>query len=121
MEEGRRWRPAIRVLVVVFGVAAGLPAGAYAALLGAFVACEGSPAYGNGGISDSWVCREPLRPLLPVVEVALFALALAAPVTGAAAGAVSSRARWVVLGVAVGGLALVLQLLVSDAQVGVLS
>lgn len=121
VEEGRPWRPVIGVLAVVIGVAAGLAAGAYAALVGGLTACEGSPAYGNGGISDSWVCREPYRPVLSVVEVALVGVALMSPIAGAAVAAVRSRARWLVLGVAAGALAVLLEALVNEGQVALLS
>lgn len=103
------------------GVAAGLTAAFFAFLYGAFQACEGSPSYGNGGVSDSWVCREPYRPVIGVLEVVFGAVALLGPIVGAAAGVGRSQARWVIVGAAVGGLALLLQILVNEGQVAVLS
>jgi len=122
MRERREWSLAVRILVVLAGLAAALVAGFFAAIEGAFLACEGSPAYGdNGGVSEAWVCREVPRPLLIGVEWLLFLVALVAPGVGAAASARACKVIWLVVGLIVGATAFGLQRLVSQGQVPLLS
>jgi len=122
MRERREWSLAVRILVVLAGMAASLVAGFFAALEGALQACEGSPAYGdNMGVSKAWVCREVPRRLLGAVEWLLFLVALVAPGVGAVASALACKATWLVVGLIAGATAFGLQRLVNQGQIPLLS
>jgi len=117
VSERREWSFAVRILVLLAGTAGGLVAGFFAALDGAFSACEGSPAYDNGGVSEAWICREVPRPLLTGVEWLLSLVALFAPAVGAAASALACRVIWLVVGLITGATAYGLEHLVTQGQV----
>lgn len=121
MPERREWHLAVRILVAVVGLLVACAAGLVAAVVGGLAACEGSSAYANDGVSESWVCQEMARPLLHGLEWAFFVTAFLAPLVGTGVTVRASRAIWLVVGLAVGAIALMLQFLVNHGQVGVLS
>ena len=121
MHKRREWSLAVRILVAIAGLLAAALAGYFAGGVALLYACEGSPAFGNGGVSEGWVCQEVPEPLLIAFETLAFITAVLAPMVGALVTAWASEAVWFIVGLSVGGTAVAVQFLVNDGQVGVLS